>query len=212
MYKNTWKKLHNCRYMDNCLWRNTKYIYWSEHNRDVAPRDDEMPFISGIHNRRKLRKLRWWVVSLCVRGCVLARFRCAAVSFPGLGHASVQCTCSRHLGTQLIHFLDRGTQLVRPPVTLQTIEAQSLEFSVFLILVYSQLVKTAGSNAQSLARCVSAQNCTTRGKLGHPCPSGYETRWRSLRGRRLWTERQKTVHWEAVDCALRGSRLCTERQ
>ena len=67
---------------------------------------------------------------------------------------------------------DGGTLLVRPPVKLQTIVAQSPEFSVFLKLVRSQLIKTAVTNAQPLARSVSAQNGTTRGKLGRPCPDG----------------------------------------
>jgi hypothetical protein len=72
-------------------------------------------------------------------------------------------------------------------VKLQTIVAQSLDFSVFLKPVCSQLIKTAGSNAQLLARSVSARNCTTKGKLGHPCLSGV---WNTM----AVFERYKTVH------------------
>lgn len=71
----------------------------------------------------------------------------------------------------MIRFLDRGTQLLRPPLKIQTTVAQSLAFSVFLKLACSQMVKTAGTNAQLPARPVV---CTELHYQRKTWPSVYE--------------------------------------
>ena len=79
------------------------FLFWFKKLKDY-----EMSCTSGIRGRRNRRQLRSWVVCVCV--CDVPR--CSAGSLPGLfwrfGHVSVWYTCSRVLGTQLIHCLIWG--------------------------------------------------------------------------------------------------------